>query len=277
MARFAGPSTYKNSDNTSHGGAGMVAVIQSNETPRRRALVVDDSRIARHVLSGLLDRLGFEVETVDSAEAALNRLSGNLPDVVFMDHLLPGMQGLEAVRKLRARIDRTSMRIVMYTSQDGELFADVARDAGADDIFVKTAKSDALDAILQRLDLLPDVAGVQRRRANVVPLPSTREAVEASASLEALLEPILDLHREKIRQDLLSEFAIMERYEERMRRDTMLRIDNMTKHAIASINRSILERERMHEQRAESRKRAWLPAAGFIIALSIGLAAGFMG
>jgi len=255
----------------------MVAVIQSNETPRRRALVVDDSRIARHVLSGLLDRLGFEVETVDSAEAALNRLSGNLPDVVFMDHLLPGMQGLEAVRKLRARIDRTSMRIVMYTSQDGELFADVARDAGADDIFVKTAKSDALDAILQRLDLLPDVAGVQRRRANVVPLPSTREAVEASASLEALLEPILDLHREKIRQDLLSEFAIMERYEERMRRDTMLRIDNMTKHAIASINRSILERERMHEQRAESRKRAWLPAAGFIVALSIGLAAGFMG
>jgi CheY-like chemotaxis protein len=255
----------------------MVAVIQSNETPRRRALVVDDSRIARHVLSGLLDRLGFEVETVDSAEAALNRLSGNLPDVVFMDHLLPGMQGLEAVRKLRARIDRTSMRIVMYTSQDGELFADVARDAGADDIFVKTSKSGALDAILQRLDLLPRGTGVQRRRANnVVPLPSTREVIETRASLEALLEPILDLHREKIRQDLLSEFAIMERYEERMRRDTMLRIDNMTKQAIASINRSILERERMQEQRAESRKRAWLPAAGFIVALSIGLAAGFM-
>ena len=255
----------------------MVAVIQSNETPRRRALVVDDSRIARHVLSGLLDRLGFEVETVDSAEVALNRLSGNLPDVVFMDHLLPGMQGLEAVRKLRARIERTAMRIVMYTSQDGELFADVARDAGADDIFVKTSKSGALDAILRRLDLLPDVAGVRRDRAKVVPLPSNREPVQTGASLEALLEPILDLHREKIRQDLLSEFAIMERYEERMRRDTMLRIDNMTKQAIASINRSILERERMHEQRAESRKRAWLPAAGFIIALSIGLAAGFMG
>jgi CheY-like chemotaxis protein len=253
----------------------MVAVIQSNETPRRRALVVDDSRIARHVLSGLLDRLGFEVETVDSAEAALNRLSGNLPDVVFMDHLLPGMQGLEAVRKLRARIERTAMRIVMYTSQESELFADVARDAGADDIFVKTSKSGALDAILRRLDLLPDVAGVRRDRAKVVPLPSNREPVETGASLEALLEPILDLHREKIRQDLLSEFAIMERYEERMRRDTMLRIDNMTKQAIASINRSILEQERMHEQRAEPRKRAWLPAAGFIIALSIGLAAGF--
>jgi CheY-like chemotaxis protein len=254
----------------------MVAVIQSNETPRRRALVVDDSRIARHVLSGLLDRLGFEVETVDSAEAAMNRLSGNLPDVVFMDHLLPGMQGLEAVRKLRARINRTAMRIVMYTSQNGELFADVAREVGADDIFVKTANSSALDAILRRLDLLPDSAGVTRERAKVVSLPSNREPVEASPSLEELLEPILDLHREKIRQDLLSEFAIMERYEERMRRDTMLRIDAMTKRAIASINRSMLGQQQIEIDRAERRKHAWLPAAAFVVALSIGLVAHLM-
>jgi CheY-like chemotaxis protein len=254
----------------------MVAVIQSNETPRRRALVVDDSRIARHVLSGLLDRLGFEVDTVDSAEAALNRLSGNLPDVVFMDHLLPGMQGLEAVRKLRARIERNAMRIVMYTSQDGELFADVARDAGADDIFVKTSKSGALDAILQRLDLLAGGAGVRRERAKVVPLPSNREPAETGASLEALLEPILDLHREKIRQDLLSEFAIMERYEERMRRDTMLRIDNMTKRAIESINRSLLEQQRVNAERVARRKRAWIPTAAFVVALGVGLVAGLV-
>ena len=276
MARSAGPSTYKHSGSTLHGGAGMVAVIQSNKTPRRRALVVDDSRIARHVMSGMLDRLGFEVETADSAEAALNRLSRNFPDVVFLDHLLPGMQGLEAVRKLRARIEKTAMRIVMYTSQDGELFADVAREAGADDIFVKTAKSSSLNAILERLDLLPGGAGEPRERAKVVPLPTNCDAGEVTPSLEELLEPILDLHREKIRQDLLSEFAIMERYEERMRREMMLRMDNMTKRAIASINRSVFEQQRTHTERAERRNRAWLPAAAFVIALSVGLAAGFM-
>jgi CheY-like chemotaxis protein len=193
-----------------------------------------------------------------------------------MDHLLPGMQGLEAVRKLRARIERNAMRIVMYTSQDGELFADVARDAGADDIFVKTSKSGALDAILQRLDLLPGGAGVRRDRAKVVPLPSNREPVETGASLAALLEPILDLHREKIRQDLLSEFAIMERYEERMRRDTMVRIDNMTKRAIASINRSLLEQQRVNAERVERRKRAWIPTAAFVVALGVGLVAGLV-
>ncbi len=52
----------------------MVAVFKSIDIPRRRALVVDDSRIARHVLSGILDRLDFDVEAVDSAEAALDRL-----------------------------------------------------------------------------------------------------------------------------------------------------------------------------------------------------------
>jgi CheY-like chemotaxis protein len=71
----------------------------------------------------MLEQLDFEVETVDSAEAALNRLSKSLPHVVFMDHLLPGMQGLEAVRKLRSRPDTVETRIVMYTSQDGDLFA----------------------------------------------------------------------------------------------------------------------------------------------------------
>jgi CheY-like chemotaxis protein len=251
----------------------MVAVIQSREKPRRRAFVVDDSRIARHVLSAMLDRRGFEVEAVDSAEAALNRLSSCSADVVFMDHLLPGMQGLEAVRKLRARADTSALRIVMFTSQDSDLFADVAHAAGADDIFVKTADSAALDAILGRLDLLSGGADAPRSYAKVVPLPSTCRSGDDGLALEKLLEPILDEHREKIRQDLLSEFAIMERYEERMRRDTMLRIDVMTKRAIASINSSMLEQQRIRKEQAERRKHAWLPAAAVVVALTIGLVA----
>ena len=153
----------------------MVAVFKSIDIPRRRALVVDDSRIARHVLSGMLDRLDFDVEAVDSAEAALDRLSGELPHIVFMDHLLPGMQGLEAVRRLRARADIADMRIVMYTSQDGELFADVARTAGADDVFVKTADRRALDEILGRLDLLPHDEDARRQPGNVAPLRPRRD------------------------------------------------------------------------------------------------------
>ena len=251
----------------------MAVVFKSEEMPRR-ALVVDDSRIARHVLSGMLDRHGFDVETVDSAEAGLNRLSESLPHVVFMDHLLPGMQGLEAVRKLRARPEAVDTRIVMYTSQDGDLFADVARAAGADDVFVKTADNTALDEILARLNLLPSAAMAPRERDNVVPLPRHGEALDRTASLEALLEPILDRHREKLRQDLLSEFAILERYEERMRLDTMYRIDAMTERAIGAISQSL---EQFPVKERDSRISSGRPAfrvAAIFAAVCLGLALG---
>jgi CheY-like chemotaxis protein len=252
----------------------MVAVFKSIDTPRRRALVVDDSRIARHVLKGMLDRLDFDVETVDSAEHALNRLSESRPHVVFMDHLLPGMQGLEAVRKLRARPDMAGTRIVMYTSQDSDLFADVARAAGADDVFVKTADSSKLEKILVRLDLLPVRENATGALGNVVALPCHEESLGDERSLEELLEPILDRHREKLRQDLLSEFAILERYEERMRLETVQRINAMTEHAIGSITHFLERRSGSGEDAGVSGRRPVLQAAAIIAALCVGLALG---
>ena len=252
----------------------MVAVFKSINISRRRALVVDDSRIARHVLSGMLDRLDFDVETVDSAEAALSRLSTDIPHIVFMDHLLPGMQGLEAVRRLRQRADTVDMRIVMYTSQDGELFADVARVAGADDVFVKTADSRALDEILARLELLPLDADARRQTGNVAPLRPHRDPLQDKPSLEHLLEPILDRHREKLRQDLLSEFAILERYEERMRREAMRRIDEMTERAISTISQSLAHRSAEKQGARANGSRPGLRAAAIMAALCAGLAIG---
>lgn len=60
---------------------------EASEMPWRSpwALVVDDSQIARYILSGQLADLGFEVDVADSAETALARLERGLPDIVFMD------------------------------------------------------------------------------------------------------------------------------------------------------------------------------------------------
>ena len=81
----------------------MAAPVSELTAHRPRALVVDDSQIARYVLSGQLKKLGFSVEVVDSAEAALRQLAGPLPDVVFLDYVLPGIDGLEAVSRLRGQ------------------------------------------------------------------------------------------------------------------------------------------------------------------------------
>ena len=69
--------------------------------PGKRALVVDDSKSARVVLSRMLERYGIEVDAAESAEAAIEYLTRNKPDVIFMDHMMPGMDGFQAVRPLK--------------------------------------------------------------------------------------------------------------------------------------------------------------------------------
>ena len=69
---------------------------------RKSALVVDDSKSARVILSRMLEKYDIEVDMAESAEQAIEYLKGNRPDAIFMDHLMPGMDGLQAVRPSRA-------------------------------------------------------------------------------------------------------------------------------------------------------------------------------
>src|SRR6185503_508914 len=59
----------------------------------KRALVVDDSKSARAFLARILERHEIAVDAADSAEAAIEYLTRNKPDVIFMDHMMPGMDG----------------------------------------------------------------------------------------------------------------------------------------------------------------------------------------
>jgi len=64
----------------------------------KRALIVDDSRLARAVLSRLLTEHGVAADTAESAEVALDYLKHSRPDVVFLDHNMPGIDGFEALQ-----------------------------------------------------------------------------------------------------------------------------------------------------------------------------------
>jgi CheY-like chemotaxis protein len=124
--------------------------------PGKRALVVDDSRSARVVLSRMLERYGILVDSADSAEAALDYLKEKRPDVIFMDHLMPGMDGLQAVREIKSNPDLASIPIMMYTSQEGEIYGGQARASGAVGVLPKSIRPIDVTKALYQLQLLPD-------------------------------------------------------------------------------------------------------------------------
>jgi CheY-like chemotaxis protein len=80
------------------------------------ALVVDDNQYNRDVLSQLLLSIGCRVRVAESAVAAFNRLKEELPDIIFMDIRMPGMNGAEATRKIIAEQGPDKIKIVALTA-----------------------------------------------------------------------------------------------------------------------------------------------------------------
>ncbi|HET8690699.1 MAG TPA: response regulator, partial [Steroidobacteraceae bacterium] len=147
--------------------------------PGKRALVVDDSRSARVVLSRMLERYGIVVDSADSAEAALEYLKDRRPDVIFMDHLMPGMDGLTAVREIKANPELAPIPIMMYTSQEGELYSGQARASGAVGVLPKSIRPIDVTKALYQLQLLPDRRDGEPSGLEPVPPPAAGEGAPA--------------------------------------------------------------------------------------------------
>src|SRR6202522_3416612 len=122
-----------------------------------RALVVDDSRSARAFLTRELERHELSVDGVESAEQAIDYLTRQRPDVIFMDHLMPGMDGFQAVQAIKNNPRTATIPIMMYTSQEGELYLSQARALGAIGVLPKQIKHADVSKVLQQLHLLGEV------------------------------------------------------------------------------------------------------------------------
>jgi len=129
---------------------------------KRLALVVDDSRTARETLKRMLDKHNLAVDTLESAQQALDYLKDHTPDVIFMDHMMPGMDGFQAVEAIKGNPDTATIPIMMYTSKEGDLYVSQARALGAIGILPKQVEPAELYEVLNRLGLVSE-----RRRRQV--------------------------------------------------------------------------------------------------------------
>lgn len=97
-------------------------------------LVVEDEPSIREVVGLYLQRAGFRVTCVTDGDAAVDHLEKELPDLVVLDLMLPGVDGFEITRYLRARGDTP---IIMLTARRDEVDRIAGLEMGADDYVVK--------------------------------------------------------------------------------------------------------------------------------------------
>ncbi|HEX7718727.1 MAG TPA: response regulator [Woeseiaceae bacterium] len=176
---------------------------------RKSALIVDDSKSARVVLSRMLEVHDLDVATVESAESALEYLNDHRPDVIFMDHLMPGMDGFEAVTAIKNNPDTATIPIMMYTSQKGEVYVGQARALGAVGVLPKEVEPVEVSKVLESLRVIG-----HRAVREVAAMESGREEAGGEIpglekfdhDLRELIQDLFDQQRAVIRRDLLDSY-----------------------------------------------------------------------
>jgi two-component system, OmpR family, response regulator ResD len=122
---------------------------------RGSVLVVDDERTIGEVVCRYLDRAGYETSVALDGASALQKVDQQAPDLVVLDLMLPGIAGLEVMRRIRAR-DRSRTAIILLTAKGEETDRIIGLRLGADDYVVKPFSPAELvarvDAVLRRVD-----------------------------------------------------------------------------------------------------------------------------
>jgi CheY-like chemotaxis protein len=113
-------------------------------------VVVDDCEDISELLTQLLRESGHRVRLARHGSSALELLEAELPQVVFLDISLPGMDGYEVVGKIRARFG-DAIRVIALTGLSGSGLKDRVRQAGFDDLIAKPFRSADVQNALRSL------------------------------------------------------------------------------------------------------------------------------
>lgn len=123
-------------------------------TRRPLCLVVDDSRVIRHVAKNILDELGLGTAEAEHGLAAVEFCRTTVPDFVLLDWNMPEMDGISCLRALRAMELKPRPIVVMCTTESGLTKIREALEAGADEYIMKPYDREVLLDKLAQVGLL---------------------------------------------------------------------------------------------------------------------------
>ncbi|NDY95260.1 response regulator [Wenzhouxiangella sp. C33] len=128
-----------------------VESVEPSAALRRRILVIDDSSTVRETLSRILEQSGHEVETADSGEQGLERACAQVPELIFLDILLPGINGFATLRQLRKDPAMADVPVVMISGNPQATDQFFLGQIGADDFLPKPFAPEDVGDCLARL------------------------------------------------------------------------------------------------------------------------------
>jgi CheY-like chemotaxis protein len=205
----------------------------------KRALIVDDSKSARLFLARILEKYELDVDNAENAESAIEYLATHRPDVIFMDHMMPGMDGFQAVQAIKNNPRTATIPIMMYTSQEGELYLGQARALGAVGVLPKQIKQADVSKVLYQLHLVTDRRRSEQTTFTAVnapglsgvtsPMPPTSPDL---AAIAAAADPNLPV--------ALTTTSLREQFAE-LRRALVAGVDTQTDRITAEVRALLLE------------------------------------
>lgn len=108
-----------------------------SQVPQKVIMVVDDSKTVRNVMALILHRLGHRAVMVSSAMEALSTLTTLVPDLIFLDITLPGMDGLDVCKIIKENKNVKHVPVVMLSGNDEVFDKVIGHLAGASDYLTK--------------------------------------------------------------------------------------------------------------------------------------------
>ena len=161
-----------------------------------RVLIVEDEEAIRAMTALALEQAGIEVDEVDNATLAWEKINDQLPDLILLDWMLPGVSGLEFARRLRREELTREIPVIMLTARAEEHDKIRGLDAGADDYITKPFSPKELlarvRAVLRRIQSAPNGEALEVEGLRLDPVShrvtSHSESVELGPTEYRLLQ-----------------------------------------------------------------------------------------
>jgi len=119
--------------------------------PGESILIVEDDRVSRKMVRDVLQAGGYETQEVESGEAALKKVAEHPPDLIVMDIRLPGIDGLETTRRLKADPRTAAIPIVACTAHAMPEDESIIREAGCEAYMPKPLRFSSFMSVVREL------------------------------------------------------------------------------------------------------------------------------